>query len=95
MSDDLLKRLKRRKIIHINEDGYSFTEIVNPDGDDAAGEIERLKRENAELREALKPFADVGIWEGYKDDEKVLGGMTIGDLRRAKAVYDVTAQFRT
>jgi len=96
MSDDLLKRLKRRTILHINEDGYSLTEPVNPDGDEAADEIERLRSENAELLEALAPlikaidYLVIGIGnygeKGGDGEAELL--MKFDDLCRARDVFE-------
>ena len=41
----------------------------------------------AELTAALKPFADCGVWDGYKDEEVFKLGFKIGDLRAARAAY--------
>ena len=41
----------------------------------------------AELEAALKPFADCGVWDGYKDEEVFKLGFKIADLRAARAAY--------
>lgn len=41
----------------------------------------------AELKAALKPFADCGVWDGYKDEEVFKLGFKIADLRAARAAY--------
>ncbi len=41
----------------------------------------------AKLEAALKPFADCGVWDGYKDEEVFKLGFKIADLRAARAAY--------
>ncbi len=41
----------------------------------------------AELEAALEPFADCGVWDGYKDEEVFKLGFKIADLRAARAAY--------
>lgn len=58
-------------------------------------EVLALRSENAQLRAALEPFANLAehIFEGHKDSRPILYGIgetalrqvTIGDLRRAKS----------
>jgi hypothetical protein len=54
---------------------------------DTNARIAELEAENAKLREALKPFADCGVWDGYKDEEVFKLGFKIADLRAARAAY--------
>ena len=55
-------------------------------------EIERLREQNRELREALRPFAAFEYADLWPDDELLLyyngAEVTIGDVRRAKAVLE-------
>lgn len=44
-----------------------------------------LQTRIAELEAALKPFADCGVWDGYKDEEVFKLGFKIADLRAARA----------
>jgi len=48
---------------------------------------EPLRARIAELEAALKPFADCGVWDGYKDEEVFKLGFKIADLRAARAAY--------
>ena len=50
MGDDILERLRAP---------FALTER---DAQDAIAEIERLREENARLREALKPFSDMALY---------------------------------
>lgn len=50
MKDDLLRRL-RQKVVRTDNNGQSYFVSRNIDGDEAAGEIERLIAELAALRE--------------------------------------------
>jgi hypothetical protein len=94
MSDDLMKRL-RRKVNTSPFVGKRFACTVNPDGPEAADRI-------AALEAALKPFAT----ESDEWSDEILahaapmisdpsGGptceakFTFGDLRRAKAALEV------
>jgi hypothetical protein len=45
------------------------------------------EEENAKLREALKPFAEMATQGAlaFGDNERLLKGVYVGDLRRAKA----------
>lgn len=54
---DIVERLRAKELLSIEEDGYTHFLPKNPDGDDGAAEIERLRAENEKLREALRPFA--------------------------------------
>jgi hypothetical protein len=47
----------------------------------------KLRARIAELEAALKPFADCGVWDGYKDEEVFKLGFKIADLRAARAAY--------
>jgi hypothetical protein len=49
--------------------------------------IRKQERRIAELKAALKPFADCGVWDGYKDEEVFKLGFKIADLRAARAAY--------
>jgi hypothetical protein len=84
MTDDIVHRLRRNG---------TLTERL------AAEEITRLRRQNEELREALKPFAiefdgkwtdadELSVWKGGQDTDRALGlfVLTVGDHRRARAV---------
>lgn len=55
-------------------------------------EIERLREQNRELREALRPFAAFEYADRWPDDELLFyhngAEVTIGDVRRAKAVLE-------
>jgi len=53
-----------------------------------ARQAEALQRENAELREALKPFADVARYFGHLGDDNgsVMVNIYLGSLRRARAL---------
>ncbi len=51
-------------------------------------EIARLDTRIAELTAALKPFADCGVWDGYKDEEVFKLGFKIADLRAARAAME-------
>lgn len=55
---------------------------------ESARQAEALKRENAELREALKPFADVARYFGHLGDDygSVMVNIDLGSLRRARAL---------
>jgi len=71
--------------------GETTRYYVNPDGPEAAKEIERL-------REALKPFADVvkGNWDEQPDTMPMSYGfgvdkrfdLTLGDFRKARAALN-------
>jgi len=54
----------------------------------------RLRADNERMREALKPFADDELHEGLgdgPDDERThWPSFLLGDLRRAKEVYENT-----
>lgn len=55
MSDDIIQRLLETK-----PDGMSIAgrpALINPDGEDAVEEIERLRRERDEYRDMLKGIA--------------------------------------
>ena len=63
----------------------------------AADEIERLRAENAKLREALEPFVDEANRRSWllkitdaEDDNIPINGssLTNGDLRRARAALE-------
>jgi hypothetical protein len=47
----------------------------------------KLNARIEELKAALKPFADCGVWDGYKDEEVFKLGFKIADLRAARAAY--------
>ena len=53
-----------------------------------ARQAEALQRENAELREALRPFADVARYFGHLGDDNgsVMVNIYLGSLRRARAL---------
>ena len=48
----------------------------------------KLRARIAELEAALKPFADCGVWDGYKDEEVFKLGFKIADLRAARAALE-------
>jgi len=50
MMDDIVKRLQEKWCGYY---GMDETHPVNPDGEDAAAEIEALRRDNADLRAKL------------------------------------------
>lgn len=67
--------------------------------EDLPAEVQRLREENARLREALEPFAryvrwlDGGEYMGFEDHQPLLGPvicfereMTLGDCRKAVEV---------
>jgi len=53
-----------------------------------ARQAEALQRENAELREALEPFASVASYFDHLADDghSVMVNVRLGDLRRARAL---------
>ena len=70
--------------------------LHGPDGMEAGREIIRLREENARLREALKPFAELlkGNYSHQSDDMPIKAGanqydlvfvFALGDLRAAAA----------
>lgn len=92
MSDDLVKRLRKASV-----DNYLFLGSYRLDVADAADEIERLRAENARLREALEPFVDEANRRSWllkitdaEDDNIPINGssLTNGDLRRARAALE-------
>ena len=54
--------------------------------------IAELKSRVEELEAALKPFADCGVWDGYKDEEVFKLGFKIADLRAARAALEKTPE---
>ena len=94
---DLLERLKDAEA---NKRPHPFRRI---DGDMAVApvyavhahdvmvlmlEISNRDARIAELKAALKPFADCGVWDGYKDEEVFKLGFKIADLRAARAALE-------
>lgn len=65
--DDLIARLRARKILHVESDGYQWREPVNPDGDEAAAALEALRAENERLRGV---YYELGV----RDAADVVGG---------------------
>ena len=53
MEDDIVQRLRDKELLSVEEDGHTHFLPKNPDGDDGADEIIRLRAENEKLREAL------------------------------------------
>jgi hypothetical protein len=58
--------------------------------DESADRIEALERENAELRDALKPFASVArFFEHLSDDGgSVMVNLSLADFRRARRLAE-------
>ena len=52
------------------------------------GQLMKKDARIAELKAALKPFADCGVWDGYKDEEVFKLGFKIADLRAARAALE-------
>ena len=53
-----------------------------------AVDVDAFKARIEELEAALKPFADCGVWDGYKDEEVFKLGFKIADLRAARAALE-------
>lgn len=80
-SKELIERLQD----YVVNDPYT-TELCR----EAASALESLSAENAELREALKPFAEIAkeLGDGIPDDGKNTWDWAVpyaGDLRHARA----------
>lgn len=94
MKDDLLRRL-RQKVVRTDNNGQSYFVSRNIDGDEAAGEIERLIAELAALRE--NSLAVLTRVRGYRDKVITERDALRGLLREARdtlqpisALVDIT-----
>lgn len=72
MSDDLVKRLRAAELEYIEGQPVGHGPPINPDGPEAADEIERLSAANAELvkaaKRALPVIADLMPFNPDTDD---------------------------
>ena len=58
MTDDIVQRLRAKELLSVEEDGYTHFLAKNPDGDDGADEIERLRAENEALKDGVTRHAE-------------------------------------
>lgn len=83
MADDIVDRLWARLPGMVAPLG-----LRNPDGPEAASEIESLRSLIAEAGSALKPFAEatMHLHPAHPDDGETLDGFKVADFRRARQV---------
>ena len=74
-------REQARRIAELEEDCEMRRAVNFGQSQTIDGYVARI----AELEAALKPFADCGVWDGYKDEEVFKLGFKIADLRAARA----------
>lgn len=55
------------------------------DGNRDAADLAALRAENAKLREALRPFAEIPCLENFDDDQTYDWPVKAADVRRARA----------
>ena len=82
--ENLLERARDELVVEDPRVAELEAEIDHND-EWAKGFIEKTDARIAELKAALKPFADCGVWDGYKDEEVFKLGFKIADLRAARA----------
>ena len=58
MEDDIVQRLRDKELLSVEEDGHTHFLPKNPDGDDGADEIIRLRAENEKLEQQVAEFVN-------------------------------------
>lgn len=91
-NQELVARLRANRVSRINP-GRVLDTLANPDGPEAASEIDRLSARIGELEAGLKPFAEAagGLDDDHLDRDDIwefASAMMInaGHLRQARAL---------
>jgi len=73
---DILTRLRSKRFAPIPGNLKNFV-LKNPDGEEAAAEIERLRTENTELRKSLAEVSEAAEAEAQKYEDYFYGNELI------------------
>lgn len=81
-------RGENERLIRINKDHCSAVNTYILSCIKLENKLAAAEAELAKAREALRPFAECQPYDVMEDHEEMFGGITAGDLRRARAIVE-------